>query len=81
MSVNGASSGKAPVQEPHSSSRRDEHGLVKVQPARLQDLQPKYASKIDHNDDNPDAHGWYAQLSMSRQVFFRPRIRGRSYLI
>lgn len=64
MSVNGASTGKAPVQDPQSS-RHDENGLVKVQPARLQDLQPRYASKIEHDEDNPDAHGWYAQLSMS----------------
>lgn len=63
MSTNGASTGKAPIQHPESS-RHDERGLVKVQPARLQDLQPKYASKIDHDEDNPEAHGWYSKLSM-----------------
>ncbi|CAI7677472.1 hypothetical protein N7533_006663 [Penicillium manginii] len=61
MSTNGASTGKAPIQHPESS-RHDERGLVKVQPARLQDLQPKYASKIDHDEDNPEAHGWYSKL-------------------
>jgi hypothetical protein len=60
MSVNGASTGKASVQEP-SSSRP--HGLVNVQLARLGDLQPRYAATIQHDDDNPDAHSWYAKLS------------------
>jgi hypothetical protein len=36
---------------------------VNVQPARLGDLQPRYAATIQHDDDNPDAHSWYAQLS------------------
>jgi hypothetical protein len=29
----------------------------------LRDLQPRYAATIQHDDDNPDAHSWYAQLS------------------
>jgi hypothetical protein len=64
MSTNGAGTSKAPAPHP-GASRHDERGLVKVQPARLQDLQPKYASRIEHDEDNPDAHGWYSQLSMS----------------
>lgn len=62
MSVNGASNGKAPAQEPQQS-HRPERGLVKVQPARLDDLQPRYASKIQHEQENSEAHGWYARLS------------------
>ncbi|KAL6239980.1 hypothetical protein BDW75DRAFT_196608 [Aspergillus navahoensis] len=38
------------------------HGLVKVQPPRLSDLQPRYASTIEHDDSNPEAHGWYASF-------------------
>ncbi|KUL91796.1 hypothetical protein ZTR_01138 [Talaromyces verruculosus] len=36
--------------------------LVHVQPARVEDLQPRYAQQIKHDDDNPDAHGWYASM-------------------
>jgi hypothetical protein len=61
MSVNGASTGKASLHEPSSS--RLTHGLVNVQPARLGDLQPRYAATLQHDHDNPDAHGWYAQMS------------------
>jgi len=60
MSVTGASTGKASVNEP--AVARPTQGLVNVQPARLADLQPRYAATIQHDDDNPDAHGWYAQL-------------------
>jgi hypothetical protein len=60
MSVNGGSTGKASVHGPSSSRHQ---GLVNVQPARLGDLQPRYAARIQHDDDNPDAHGWYAQMS------------------
>ncbi|KAL5049245.1 hypothetical protein BDW71DRAFT_166848 [Aspergillus fruticulosus] len=38
------------------------HGLVEVQPPRLSDLQPRYASTIEHDDSNPEAHGWYASF-------------------
>ncbi|KAJ5645075.1 stomatin family protein [Penicillium longicatenatum] len=63
MDVNGVSNGKAPAQDPEIAPRRTEpHGLVKVQPARLADLQPRYASTIEHDVDNPDAHGWYSQM-------------------
>jgi hypothetical protein len=49
--------GKAPLSNPAG-------GLVNVQPPRLSDLQPKYASVIQHDDNNPEAHGWYASFSM-----------------
>ncbi|KAI9036281.1 slipin family protein [Aspergillus affinis] len=52
--------GKAPAQP--SGSHHHQTGLVHVQPARLGDLQPKYAQRLEHNDDNPDAHGWYAGM-------------------
>ena len=56
--------GKAPAQpvdpRPSASARNN---LVNVQPARLEDLQPKYAQQIQHSEDNPDAHGWYAGFS------------------
>lgn len=63
MSINGASTSKAPVNEPENPHRPERHGLVKVQPARLEDLQPRYASTIKHDQENPEAHGWYAKLS------------------
>lgn len=62
MSENGASTSKAPV-----NNRGIDHPLVDVQPFRMSDLQPKYAHQINHADDNPDAHGWYAGLSELRQ--------------
>lgn len=37
-------------------------GPVMVQPARMEDLQPKYASTLEHDDNNPTAHGWYASM-------------------
>lgn len=55
--------GKAPVQPPTNPARAPGAGLVNVQPARLDDLQPKYAQQIQHGEDNPDAHGWYASFS------------------
>ncbi|KAJ5647946.1 stomatin family protein [Penicillium lividum] len=63
MSVNGAT-GKAPALDPEPATvpHRGAHGLVKVQPARLSDLQPKYAAVIQHDVENPDAHGWYSQM-------------------
>ncbi|KAJ5519629.1 hypothetical protein N7463_000082 [Penicillium fimorum] len=57
MSVNGASTSKAPAVD-----RGVHQPLVDVQPFRMSDLQPKYAHRINHDDDNPDAHGWYAGL-------------------
>jgi len=73
MSTNGASTSKAPVEEPQRHARDDRH-LVKVQPARLDDLQPRYASTIQHDQDNPEAHGWYATMSKSplRHVSHQP---------
>lgn len=67
MSVNGASNGKAPAEQPQTP--RDH--LINVQPPRMSELQPKYAQRIQHDDDNPDAHGWYAGFSMLNQL--RPR--------
>lgn len=61
MSTNGASASKAPAHDPEMPRR-----LVNVQPARMDDLQPKYAARIQHDDDNPDAHGWYAGFSESQ---------------
>lgn len=66
MSVNGASTSKAPANEPEIAARHNP-GLVKVQPARLEDLQPRYASTIQHDEENPEAHGWYARLSTSTE--------------
>jgi hypothetical protein len=64
MSVNGVSStGKAPAQERDPHPAHHERRLVNVQPARLADLQPKYAQTMQHDDENPDAHGWYASCS------------------
>jgi hypothetical protein len=58
-----SSNGKAPVADTNSVGFRPSHGVVKVQPARLEDLQPKYAQRIQHSEDNPEAHGWYAGMS------------------
>lgn len=54
-----SANGKAPAISPDHRSRRD---LVQVQPARLEDLQPKYAQTITHDHENPDAHSWYASF-------------------
>ena len=53
--------GKAPTGAADIPQR--EHGLVHVQPARLDDLQPRYAQQVQHDTDNPAAHGWYAGFS------------------
>lgn len=53
------SNGKAP----QTPSNVPATSLVHVQPARVEDLQPRYAQQIKHDDDNPDAHGWYASMS------------------
>ena len=37
-------------------------GLVNVQPPRPADLQPRYAQQIEHDAENPAAHGWYASF-------------------
>lgn len=56
-----STNGKAPVTS--SNGLRSREGVINVQPARLEDLQPRYAQKIQHAEDNPEAHGWYAALS------------------
>lgn len=63
MSVN-ATNDKAPEEPQIPQQPR----LINVQPAVLSDLQPKYARKIEHDDDNPDAHGWYAGFSKLNQI-------------
>lgn len=64
MSLNGATSNrKTPDHERDAHQAYHERRLVNVQPARLDDLQPKYAQTINHDDDNPDVHGWYASCS------------------
>ncbi|QKX57340.1 uncharacterized protein TRUGW13939_04452 [Talaromyces rugulosus] len=55
ISTSATTNGKTATRRPGSL----EH-LVQVQPARVEDLQPRYAQQIQHSDDNPDAHGWYA---------------------
>lgn len=64
--------GKAPVSsEPSTTTPNPAVGFrsnnndrtVKVQPARLEDLQPTYAQTLPVNNDNPAAHGWYASMS------------------
>lgn len=64
MSVN-ASNGKAP-EEPRIPQPQQHQ--IQVQPALLSDLQPKYARQIPHDEDNPDAHGWYAGFSKSNRI-------------
>jgi len=68
LNLNGLhENGKAPAAASDQGSSTPaparDRPLVNVQPARLGDLQPRYAAKIDHQDDNPDAHGWYSALS------------------
>ncbi|KAL4980772.1 hypothetical protein BDW66DRAFT_156489 [Aspergillus desertorum] len=46
----------------NGKTAQQSHGLVEVQPPRLSDLQPRYASTIEHDDSNPEAHGWYASF-------------------
>lgn len=70
MSVNGAGTSKAPA--PHRGGTHQP--LVDVQPFHISDLQPKYAHQIDHDDDNPDAHGWYAGMSELRQSIYALRL-------
>lgn len=55
--------GKAPAQGPTVRQLNSQNGLVHVQPARLEDLQPRYASQVQHSSDDPAAHGWYAGFS------------------
>ncbi|OJJ44351.1 hypothetical protein ASPZODRAFT_135163 [Penicilliopsis zonata CBS 506.65] len=51
--------GKAPVTVPNLHR---ENGLVNVQPARINDLQPRYATTIKHDSESPDAHSWYSSF-------------------
>ncbi|KAL1857149.1 hypothetical protein Plec18167_004624 [Paecilomyces lecythidis] len=54
-----SSNGKVP-ENPNVGFRPS--NVVKVQPARLDDLQPRYAQRIQHSEENPEAHGWYAGM-------------------
>ena len=73
-----SASGKAPETSASSTTgngpavgfRPQKSGTVKVQPARLEDLQTAYAQTLEHDSDNPTAHGWYA--SMSELASFSP---------
>ncbi|KAJ9217426.1 hypothetical protein DTO166G4_1057 [Paecilomyces variotii] len=56
-----SSNGKAAVPESNHVGFRP-NTVVKVQPARLDDLQPRYAQRIQHSEENPEAHGWYAGM-------------------
>lgn len=60
LSTSVSTTGKTAARSPE---RRFQENLVQVQPARVEDLQPRYAQQIQHSDDNPDAHGWYAGFS------------------
>ncbi|EFE35380.1 uncharacterized protein ARB_05422 [Trichophyton benhamiae CBS 112371] len=39
---------------------RPHHDLISVQPARLDDLQPRYAQVLLPDEENPAAHSWYS---------------------
>lgn len=54
--------GKGPARTPEHRLPPIE-GLVKVQPARKEDLQPSYAQQIQHDVDDAASHGWYASFS------------------
>ncbi|RJE21458.1 Stomatin family [Aspergillus sclerotialis] len=55
--------GKAPAQPTGSQpTYHPQDQLVNVQPARLSDLQPKYAQQINHEGDDTAAHGWYGSF-------------------
>ncbi|EEQ27811.1 stomatin family protein [Microsporum canis CBS 113480] len=41
---------------------RPHHDLISVQPARLDDLQPRYAQVLRPDEDNPAAHSWYSSF-------------------
>jgi regulator of protease activity HflC (stomatin/prohibitin superfamily) len=55
--------GKAPINGtgPSSQTTADHHPLVKVEPPRMEDLQPSYA-KIISGDGVNDSHGWYGAM-------------------
>ncbi|RAO64850.1 uncharacterized protein BHQ10_000862 [Talaromyces amestolkiae] len=59
-STNGHTNGNGKA--PQTPGNVPATSLVQVQPARVEDLQPRYAQQIKHDDDNPDAHGWYASM-------------------
>lgn len=59
-----SSNGGAQASNPGVGFRRhNAGGVVTVQPARAEDLQPRYAQQLPQTDDNPVAHSWYTALS------------------
>lgn len=65
--ANGQTNGNGKA--PQTQGNLPASSLVQVQPARVEDLQPRYAQQIKHDDDNPDAHGWYASMSKRNHPF------------
>ncbi|OJD20487.1 hypothetical protein ACJ73_08177 [Blastomyces percursus] len=60
-----ASNHKAPSSGPPPTNvgfRPSNNGIVTVQPARLEDLQPSYAQVLKHPDGDATVHGWYASM-------------------
>ena len=64
-----SSTGKDPANGPSPSDvgfrpqRKDD--VIKVQPPRMEDLQPSYAHQIQHDAESPATRGWYASMSES----------------
>lgn len=54
---------KAPVEQSDHLATHHRGGAVQVQPARVSDLQPKYAQQLDYDSDQSAEHTWYASLS------------------
>lgn len=56
--------GKSPARTPERRLKNvGNEMLVKVQPARVEDLQPKYAQQLRHEGDDTASHGWYSSFS------------------
>ncbi|KAI1933554.1 hypothetical protein LOZ66_003705 [Ophidiomyces ophidiicola] len=54
---------ESPVQVGFKSQAASETpGIIAVQPARLEDLQPSYAQVLQHPTDSNSGHGWYSTL-------------------
>lgn len=55
--------GKAPAERSGLPPSHHHTGTVKVQPASVSDLQPKYAQQLKYDTDQAAEHSWYASLS------------------
>ncbi|KAK2750940.1 hypothetical protein FQN57_000014 [Myotisia sp. PD_48] len=55
-----SSNGKAPSRPELGFRPRED--IIVVQPAKLEDLQPRYAQTLQADVDNPAAHSWYSAL-------------------